>query len=178
MIIPGHLLELPVDREQKVVLNKNERNLAILMGKERYNSNRKNGIENKKAGPQSIYQTEVEGIGGELAFGKALNLYPDFSTVPGKYDFKMSGTTIDVKTTKYENGRLMVGYNKKLSDCDVYVLVVGEMPNYTIVGWLNNHHIINEEHVGDVGTGTVYLADQTELQGFPINIYAKEFQGK
>ncbi len=172
------MVETPLDRGEKVVLNSNEQKIAVLMGEQRYKTNREMGIKNRKAGPQSVHQTEVEGVGGELAFGKAFNLYPDLSTSPGDYDFKMVDTTIDVKTTPYFSGRLVVPTYKKISDCDVYVLVVGEMPNYTIVGWLQSQHIINDEHLGDLGTGTVYLAEQTELQGFPINIYAKEFQGK
>ena len=177
MIIPSKMAEMmfaetPLDRGQKVVLNSNEQKIAVLIAEQRYKTNREMGIKNRKAGSQSTYQTEVEGVGGELAFGKAFNLYPDFSTTRGDYDLKIVDTTIDVKTTHYFTGRLIVPTTKKISDCDVYVLVVGEMPNYTIVGWLQSQHIINDEHRGNVGTGPVYLAEQTELQGFPINIYA------
>ena len=177
MIIPSQIAEMmfaetPLDRGQKVVLNSNEQKIAVLIAEQRYKTNREMGIKNRKAGSQSTYQTEVEGVGGELAFGKAFNLYPDFSTTRGDYDLKIVDTTIDVKTTHYFTGRLIVPTTKKISDCDVYVLVVGEMPNYTIVGWLQSQHIINDEHRGNVGTGPVYLAEQTELQGFPINIYA------
>ena len=177
MIIPSQMAEMmfaetPLDRGQKVVLNSNEQKIAVLIAEQRYKTNREMGIKNRKAGSQSTYQTEVEGVGGELAFGKAFNLYPDFSTTRGDYDLKIADTTIDVKTTHYFTGRLIVPTTKKISDCDVYVLVVGEMPNYTIVGWLQSQHIINDEHRGNVGTGPVYLAEQTELQGFPINIYA------
>ena len=183
MIIPSQMAEMmfaetPLDRGEKVVLNSNEQKVAALIAEQRYKTNREKGIKNRKAGSQSIYKTEVEGVGGELAFGKAFNLYPDFSTTRGDYDLKMSDTTIDVKTTHYFDGHLLVPTTKKISECDVYVLVVGEMPSYTIVGWLQSQHIINDEHLGDLGTGTVYLAKQEELQGFPINIYAKEFQGK
>ena len=177
MIKPSKMAEMmfaetPLDRGQKVVLNSNEQKIAVLIAEQRYKTNREKGIKNRKAGSQSTYQTEVEGVGGELAFGKAFNLYPDFSTTRGDYDLKIADTTIDVKTTHYFTGRLIVPTTKKISDCDVYVLVVGEMPNYTIVGWLQSQHIINDEHRGNVGTGPVYLAEQTELQGFPINIYA------
>ena len=177
MIIPSQMAEMmfaetPLDRGQKVVLNSNEQKIAVLIAEQRYKTNREMGIKNRKAGSQSTYQTEVEGVGGELAFGKAFNLYPDFSTTRGDYDLKIADTTIDVKTTHYFTGRLIVPTTKNISDCDVYVLVVGEMPNYTIVGWLQSQHIINDEHRGNVGTGPVYLAEQSELQGFPINIYA------
>ena len=177
MIIPSKMAEMmfaetPLDRGQKVVLNSNEQKIAVLIAEQRYKTNREKGIKNRKAGSQSTYQTEVEGVGGELAFGKSFNHYPDFSTTRGDYDLKIADTTIDVKTTHYFTGRLIVPTTKKISDCDVYVLVVGEMPNYTIVGWLQSQHIINDEHRGNVGTGPVYLAEQTELQGFPINIYA------
>ena len=47
-------------------LNKNERIIATIIGKERYASNRKKGIVNQKAGTMSIYETEVEGVGLSL----------------------------------------------------------------------------------------------------------------
>tara|TARA_B100000287_G_scaffold434334_1_gene498493 strand:+ start:900 stop:1382 length:483 start_codon:yes stop_codon:yes gene_type:complete len=152
-------------------LNKNERIIATIIGKERYASNRKNGIVNQKAGTMSIYETEVEGVGGELAFAKMCNLYPDFSVVPGKYDFVAHGMTVDVKTTKHKNGRLLVSSTKKISDCDSYVLVVGSMPRYEIIGWAYAPEIINEEHLGTLGNGPVYMMDQSELHSFPDNLF-------
>ena len=65
------MVETPLDRGQKVVLNSNENNIAVLIAEQRYKTNREMGIKNRKAGSQSIYKTEVEGVGGELAFGKA-----------------------------------------------------------------------------------------------------------
>ena len=152
-------------------LNKNERIIATIIGKERYASNRKNGIVNQKAGTMSIYETEVEGVGGELAFAKMCNLYPDFSVVPGKYDFIAHGMTVDVKTTKHKNGRLLVSSTKKISDCDSYVLVVGSMPRYEMIGWAYAPEIINEEHLGELGNGPVYMMDQSELHSFPDNLF-------
>ena len=152
-------------------LNKNERIIATIIGKERYASNRMNGIVNQKAGTMSIYETEVEGVGGELAFAKMCNLYPDFSVVPGKYDFIAHGMTVDVKTTKHKNGRLLVSSTKKISDCDSYVLVVGSMPRYEIIGWAYAPEIINEEHLGELGNGPVYMMDQSELHSFPDNLF-------
>ena len=158
---------------EKYTLNKNERRIAVFLGKERYSSNRKNGIRNQKAGPQSEYETEVEGVGGELVFAKACNLYPDLGVVPGKFDFTLHGCTVDVKTTKYPDGKLLVSYSKKLEDCDVYVLVTGSMPSYVIAGWLYNNEIINEDHVDDWGKGPLYVAEQSELQPFPLNLYSR-----
>ena len=119
----------------------------------------------------SIYETEVEGVGGELAFAKMCNLYPDFSVVPGKYDFIAHGMTVDVKTTKHKNGRLLVSSTKKISDCDSYVLVVGSMPRYEMIGWAYAPEIINEEHLGELGNGPVYMMDQSELHSFPDNLF-------
>ena len=75
MIIPSKMAEMmfaetPLDRGQKVVLNSNEQKVAALIAEQRYKTNREKGIKNRKAGSQSTYQTEVEGGGGELAFGQ------------------------------------------------------------------------------------------------------------
>ena len=151
-------------------LNKNERMIAVLVGKERYASNRKKGIVNQKAGTMSAYETEVEGVGGELVFAKACNLYPDFATIPGKYDFLAHGMKVDVKTTRHKNGRLLVSSTKKISECDAYVLIVGSMPRYEIIGWAYAPEIINKEHLGELGNGPGYMMDQSELHNFPENL--------
>ena len=90
-----------------------------------------------------------------MVFAKACNLYPDLGVVPGKFDFTLHGCTVDVKTTKYPNGKLLVSHSKKLEDCDVYVLITGSMPSYVIAGWMYNHEIINEDHVDDSPTHRV-----------------------
>ena len=151
-------------------LNKNERMIAVLVGKERYASNRKKGIVNQKAGTLAAYETEVEGVGGEPVFAKACNLYPDFATIPGKYDFLAHGMKVDVKTTRHKNGRLLVSSTKKISECDAYVLIVGSMPRYEIIGWAYAPEIINKEHLGELGNGPVYMMDQSELHNFPENL--------
>ena len=98
------------------------------------------------------------------------NLYPDFATIPGKYDFLAHGMTVDVKTTRHKNGRLLVSSTKKISECDTYVLVVGSMPRYEIIGWAYAPEIINKEHLGELGNGPVYMMDQSELHNFPENL--------
>ena len=47
------------------------------------------------------------------------------------------------------------------------------MPSYVIAGWMYNHEIINEDHVDDWGKGPLYVAEQSELQPFPLNLYSR-----
>ena len=117
-------------------LNANEQRLAQQLAKERTTKNRKNGISNSKRGPQSDIVTELDGVGGEIAFAKAFNLYPDLKDYPGKHDMVIAGKTVDVKTTRYPFGHLEVSTDKPPGEVDIYALVTGEMPDYAIVGWM------------------------------------------
>jgi hypothetical protein len=63
----------------RVVLNPSEQRIARWLAQSRYHSARKAQVTNKRIGPQSDAETDLEGIGAELAAAKALNVYPDLS---------------------------------------------------------------------------------------------------
>ena len=67
---------------KQVSLNTGEQIVAKVIAKLRYEENRKNGVHDKKIGPQNNEETDLGGIGGEIAFCKLLNLMPDLSIKP------------------------------------------------------------------------------------------------
>jgi hypothetical protein len=77
----------------------------------------------------------LQGAAGEVVLAKFLNVYPDLSDTPGKYDIYWDGYKVDVKTTHHENGHLEVSSKKKVGDASVYALVIGEFPNFRVAGW-------------------------------------------
>ena len=81
------------------------------------------------------------------------------------HDLICNGKTVDVKTTKYRTGRLIIMPHKKNDQCDMYLLVVGEFPEYTVVGYATYDEIVQEENWGDpFGRGKpAYFLDQYKL---------------
>tara|TARA_R110000803_G_scaffold27196_1_gene63649 strand:- start:1355 stop:1825 length:471 start_codon:yes stop_codon:yes gene_type:complete len=152
-----------------IKLNTNEVQLARQLARERSTSNRKNGNSNRKHGPQSDETTELDGVGGEIAFAKALNLYPDLKDYPGKHDMVIAGKTVDVKTTRYPFGHLEVSTDKTPGEVDIYALVTGEMPEYNIVGWMCGDRLMRKKRLYTHRSGSkVYRASQDELKKFEV----------
>lgn len=156
-----------------IKLNEAEQLIAKFIAKERYDSARKKNIKDLKMGKQSNWETDLEGIGGEIAACKYFGVYPDYVLTPvgatafSKFDLiTKKGNKVDVKTTKYENGRLLATKKKKRGECDAYVLVIGEFPNYRLVGWATDVELLDPKNIRDFGHGEGYALDQDQLRKF------------
>ena len=122
-------------------------------------------------GDQSNEETDLEGFGAELAFCKLMNIYPDLETgnnLPPYDCVSRFGVTIDVKTTKYPKGHLLATLKKKNNPPDKYVLMVGEFPEYQIVGEIGADEFLQDSNIGNLGKGDGFMLTQAELN--PINI--------
>tara|TARA_R110000744_G_scaffold23769_3_gene60078 strand:+ start:648 stop:1262 length:615 start_codon:yes stop_codon:yes gene_type:complete len=156
----------PPEWSKKMKLNPTEQLVAQMLAKKRQKDNREYGNVNSKAGPQSSEFTEIQGVGGELAAAKKLNVYPDFNDGPGKYDLLWAGKTVEVKTTSYPNGGLEVPQkNVFFVPADIYVLVIGTFPEYKVVGGAWGSKIIQETNLltRPEYDSTVYRLDQDQL---------------
>jgi hypothetical protein len=156
-----------------VKLTESEIKICEWLAKNRYASNRNGGVSDKKIGPQSCEETDLEGICGEFAFCKAVNLYPDMSISPrkGGDDVLLNGKKIDIKTTKYKSGKLLARRSKSETPSDVYVLIVGVRPDYNIVGWCSSADLIQDKNLIDLGYGKTYGLEQRVLK--PIESFIK-----
>jgi len=151
-----------------ITLDGSTQKVARMLARARFKTAREAGVVNAKKGPQSNELTDLEGIGGEFAFCAIMNLWPDLSVGArkGGYDcVTHSGVTIDVKTTHYPTGQLLVGKNKFDTGTDVYVLIIGKFPQYKYVGWATAAEIINGKNLGDLGWGEAFLLPQSQLHG-------------
>ena len=150
-----------------IQLNEAEQRLAKYLARRRYSSNRASGVTDKKVGDQSVEQTDLLGIAGEIAVAKYLNLYPDttISIRSGSCDLQThNGLMIDVKTSAYHTARLTAPITTQIHKASVYVLVVGTMPTFKIVGWAWAKDLINDGRVGDLGHGPTYVLEQEWLE--------------
>jgi len=160
---------------QVISLNQAERKLAHFVAKNRSGNNRHFNLTNLKISADDPATVDLEGICGEIAFCKLFNVYPDIDTdrePPHPLHDAIippipPGIRIDVKTTKYENGKLLVDARKgsKTDGVDFYALMTGQFPGpYTFRGVIAKEHIIQPHRIGTVIKGfKTYMADQSEL---------------
>src|ERR1051325_2057216 len=149
-----------------VTLNEVEQALAKHIAKRRHESNRLHGVTNKKVGVQDNASTDLDGTGGELAFCKVANLYPDFEIVPGGgadlADARLpDGRRVDVKTTPYMTGNLLA---REIHDeIDIFVLVGGKFPSYVIVGFATRAELeaSGKRKMGDGSQPSHFMAADT-----------------
>lgn len=150
-------------------LNAVEQRIAKHMAKSRYETSRAAGIKNNRKGPQSDYETDLEGFGSELAAAKLLNVWPDLDLdVIPDHDLMFNGKTIDVKSTKYKTGRLCAGLHKVNKSCDYYMLMVGSFPSYRFAGIAAKEELLNQKNIMNLGWGELFALDQDKLNSLKV----------
>ena len=150
-----------------IELNKHEAEICMMLAKARYECARGNSVENRKIGPQSNWETDLNGIGSEFAFCKMINVYPDMSIYPrkGGHDcVTHKNKKINVKSTKYKTGRLLTKMDTNPKDSDYFVLMVGEFPSYEFKGYIESEELIQEKNIIDLGHGPGYGIEQERLK--------------
>lgn len=148
-----------------IELSQAEQRLAKYLATMRYRNNRAAGVVDRKIGPQSNEETDLEGIGAELAFCKFSNIYPDLE-VNHRPDFDAllpTGDSVDIKATKYQNGHLIAVRRKASKPPDLYALMVGQFPRYRCAGLIRASELLRDEMVKDFGYGESYAASQAQL---------------
>lgn len=151
-----------------ITLSNFELKICELIAKNRYTNNRINCVKNSKIGAQSDEETDFEGICAEVAFCKLYNLYPDLSIHTRNIDtdegdVKLNGLSIDIKTTKYKNGKLLAAPWKKITG-DLFALMVGTAPTYVFKGFMKQNDLLIPSRLGNLGHGPTYIAYQNELK--------------
>jgi len=164
---------------QKVFLSTSEQKLAHYVAKNRNGKNRYFNVTNLKISAEDPHTVDLEGIAGELAFCRLFNVYPDIDTDREPphplYDAVIPpppGFRIDVKTTKYETGKLLVDARKgsKTDSVDFYVLMTGSFPGpYTYRGMIARETIIAPHRIEIIKGYRSYVAIQSELVANPMD---------
>lgn len=149
----------------KITLSDSEQTICTFVATQRVNSNRAANSFNAKRSEKSDFEIDQQGFGGEMAFCRAMNVFPDFTVTcrsaargQDNGDCRVHGLRIDVKTSKKATSSLWVKEHKK-GCADAYALVVGTFPTFTIIG-LANHDMVFDDafKVGDQ-----YVVDQMDL---------------
>lgn len=129
--------------------------------------------KNKSSGTHKVfnnddpYQIDINGFGAEVAFCKIANVYPDFTThirSGGEDCILSNGIKVDVKWTSLDPPRLLVKqYMKQKGDVGVYVLMIGEYPKYSVVGFASDDEVFNAP-ITNYGYGDNYTIEAKDLR--------------
>ena len=159
---------MSVAKNTPISLNEVEQRLVKTTAKQRYDNCRAAGKPKCFIGYTDGYHCDIIGMGGELAFCKLFNVYPDLSTETPEFDTGdcvLDGLRIDVKTTDRPEGHLLATKWKKVSSCDAYALMTGVFPNYHFRGFMDADELLREIRLRDFGRNTLsYAASQDELK--------------
>lgn len=133
-----------------VDLSEGEQKHARLMGQHRMSVAGGKGVVDRLESTRPPHIIETNGSAGELAFGKHFNYWVDLCFgVTGVPDFRLRDKrTLDVKTSHYPNGNLIV--RKQINHSELYYLVTGDYTKnswtYILHGCLRYEEAIDEKY--------------------------------
>jgi len=152
-----------------ISMTPSETAIAQVLAVMRNTNARHNNVTDKQVSKQSPIEIDRDGVLSEMAFGKAFNLYPDLavkSTRSGVDLVGKNGNRIDVKSTRYKAGRLIIHIDKPLDEVDIYALAIVDGDNVDLVGYIKATDAMKKENIKDLGYGDVYVIEQNALIKF------------
>lgn len=150
-------------------LNDAEQVLARHVARARHQACRDAGISNGRRGPGSDESIDLEGFAAEIAFCQIHNSYPYVEIVtrgplPDWDVIVADGITVEVKSTTYKTGKLLLPVGKENDSVDVYALMIGSFPGpYYLKGFMGHDELIRPERIAEQRRGQAYEATQQEL---------------
>ena len=124
-------------------------------------------VVDKQVGKQDPWEIDIDGVVGEFCVAKWLNVCPDFTVSIRKGGVDLlspNGKSIDVKTTRYKNGRLLATKTKAHDPCDIYILAITDDKGCDIIGWVDQADLFKPENIINLGHGEGYGVLQDALK--------------
>lgn len=143
--------------------------LVDYMARVRSEYSRKDGLIDMKVSSDTNLAIDTLGAGGELAYCRLMNVYPDLDPHTLNiadcvlHDGSAGGTLVDVKTTSNPEGKLYVAPWKR-GKVDLFVLMVANPPTFTYRGSLRSDDMIAPHRLKPCRNGEAYVAEQWELE--------------
>jgi len=124
-------------------------------------------VANCKQSTESDYEIHKQGFGAEFAVAKLLNVFPDFTI--GEHPLfdviTRYGLGIDVKQRSRDDAPLMAMTWKVKQRPDAFVLCVGRLPSYRVVGQLSADEVFRAENLRTLPRlGERYVVEQHQLR--------------
>jgi hypothetical protein len=111
----------------------------------------------QKIGPQSDFEIDMVGMGGEWAVAHLFDVMPPWRfDVDKGYDLEIRGRKVDVKTTKYPDGRLLAKLNTNASQVDTFFLVIADWPEFNLVGWATAFELLQTKNITAINKNQTY----------------------
>lgn len=144
-----------------------EQEIARICAEKRSSNNRKHNVHNNNFTKYSDFEIDLQGFGGEMAFCKLFNLFPDMqigvrSAKEDVGDCIIDGMAVDVKTSRNDHGNLFVGINKQPT-VYAYALMTGLFPQFTFRGFFLTSDMMSQSRVTKMPGGLCFKANQNEL---------------
>lgn len=156
---PTKLLPLPVPEDQIHVT------LDLAKYGKRYDNNRKAGNVDRaiNVGPDPRWNDAMAAAAEEyVALAMGLPYEGAIDKPDRGWDLSFQGRRIQVKWTKYEDGRLIVSPKQTIA-ADYYVLVTGgSTDEFRIAGWATAKEL--KSNTTDLGYGITYALSQVRLR--------------
>lgn len=149
-----------------ITLSQNEMKIVTYV----FNSKQKHSssLNHKDKMIKDADQTRLDGFVAEFAFAKKFNYWPDMNPAmnPEGVDFTLrNGLTVDIKTTRRANGRLITYPDKKNKACDIYILtVLTSDDTVEFKGYATKEELFADSSIVDLGYGPTYAVDQNKLR--------------
>src|ERR1700690_3837883 len=114
---------------------------------------RPNKYAKDRIGAMSIPEAARMGYGGELAFCKRFNVYPDFVSDDRGWDAILQECFIGIKTTIYLNGKLTCTLRDVPKSKAEYfaLLVMVKFPKFDFKGFAERSDLLQEKNLDDLG---------------------------
>ena len=148
-----------------VTLTDTEYRLAKALAKAKNDYAESQGFKSvKRDRKRSQIELKMQGFAAELAVCRTLNVYPDLSEKYSMTDIKYKDKTINVKSTHYKTGKLLVpDYQGKTAD--IYILVIASHPDYEIKGWCTCEELFKTKNIDNIhNLGKSWVLGQEELR--------------
>lgn len=145
-----------------------EQSLARQLAEGRASVSRGAGIKSRKVDTnRTDAEIDLQGAGAELAFCKMFNVYPDLDTHSyAEFDcVTRTGLLTDIKSTTNPNGRLLAPPWKSKNKAEVYVLMIGEFPEYRCAGFIEASKLFDQAFRTQIHSKPVQAAPQKDLSG-------------
>lgn len=152
-----------------VNMTPSETAIAQMLAVMRNTNARQNKVVDKQVGKQNPIEIDRDGVLSEMAFGKVFNLYPDLAVTPTRSGVDLvgrNGKRIDVKSTRYRMGRLIIHIDKPVGEVDIYAFAIVDGDAVDLVGYIKTEDAMRQENIKDLGYGDVYVIEQDALTKF------------
>lgn len=150
---------------QRVELNAFELGICMGLAEERQMMNEYNYVVDRRiAIDKSSVEVHLQGVKGELALAKYLNVYPDFTTNcrKGGSELVYRGWRLDAKNRNpYRD--LMTPASKRPGEADIYVCITGDNP-LILLGWCFDKEFIIPERIVTWTPIKSYFMEEKELR--------------